>query len=80
MEAAGSRLLLKQRRWRRKRARRIDVGFRAVGIGAERPGAAGESPHHVALQQYGDLDIALDPFFPWRGHNELEAFWMGFPW
>jgi predicted O-linked N-acetylglucosamine transferase (SPINDLY family) len=79
-EVAGSRLLLKSKSLAAASVcKSLEAAFAGHGIGAERLEFRGESPHHIALQQYADLDIALDPF-PFGGATtSCEAFWMGVP-
>lgn len=58
---------------------RIHGFFAEAGIDAERIELRGISRHHTMLAQYGDLDIALDPFPYCGGYTSLEALWMGVP-
>lgn len=53
--------------------------FAAHGIGADRLDLRGGSPHPEMLEQYGEIDIALDPFPFNGGMTTLEALWMGVP-
>ncbi|MCB2186001.1 MAG: tetratricopeptide repeat protein [Deltaproteobacteria bacterium] len=79
-EVPGTRLVLK---W-------VSLGDPAVagplarrlaklGVGPERLELRGRSPHRAMLAEYGDLDLALDPF-PFSGAaTTCEALWMGVP-
>ena len=76
----GSRLLLK---WPSLAdpgvAASITRRFSDHGIPSERLSLRGGSPHGLMLAEYGDIDIALDPF-PFSGClTTLEALWMGVP-
>lgn len=78
--AAGSRLLLK---WPTLAdphvADTIRHRFASHGIAADRLDLRGASAHPAMLAEYGDMDIALDPF-PFSGClTTLEALWMGIP-
>ena len=76
----GSRLILK---WRTL----VDTDFRndllkrfaAHGVDARRIELRGQSVHRQLLEEYGDVDIALDPFPFSGGHTSCEALWMGLP-
>lgn len=77
---SGSRLILKWRTF-------IDSAYRARvlrlfaerGITAERIELRPMSGHRQLLEEYADLDIALDPFPFSGGHTSCEALWMGVP-
>ncbi len=49
------------------------------GIPPERLQFAGASPPNQYLQDYSDIDIALDPFPYHGGSTTLDALWMGVP-
>lgn len=75
-----SRLVLKWRSWAEPAfAAHTRQRFAAHGVDPERIEPRGASPHAEMLAQYGDIDIALDPF-PFSGAlTTLEALWMGVP-
>jgi protein O-GlcNAc transferase len=76
----GSRLVLK---WRSASEASVQVWLRAAfaaeGIGADRLELRGGSSHADMLGEYGDIDIALDPFPYTGGITSAEALWMGVP-
>ena len=78
--APGSRLLLK---WRSLAdpllQKRLHHSFAHHGIAGERIVFDGHTPHVDMLRQYGEVDIALDPFPFCGGLTSCEALWMGVP-
>jgi predicted O-linked N-acetylglucosamine transferase (SPINDLY family) len=75
-----SRLILKNGALADERMReRIAALFAAEGIAADRLTLRGPSPHPQMLAEYGDIDIALDPFPFNGGLTTCEALWMGVP-
>jgi len=58
---------------------RIKDAFKANGIDPARIRFSGHSPHKDMLAQYGEIDIALDPFPFCGGMTSCEALWMGVP-
>ncbi len=78
--APGSRLLLKWKTLRDEDMRRhLVTQFAGLGIAAERLELRGESSHRATLAQYGDIDVALDPFPFSGGLTSCDALWMGVP-
>ena len=57
----------------------ITSRFAQRGIDAARLDLRGASAHHEMLEEYGHMDIALDPFPFNGGMTTLEALWMGVP-
>jgi len=76
----GARLLLKARTLGDAE---VAAHFRAMlgehGIGPERIELRGKSPYHEMLAEYGDIDIALDPFPFSGGATSGDVLWMGVP-
>jgi protein O-GlcNAc transferase len=76
----ASRLLLK---WRHLADPFMQARIRAVfahnGVASERIVFDGATPHADMLAQYGQIDIALDPFPFSGGQTSCEALWMGVP-
>lgn len=76
----GSRLLLK---WKSLAdagmRRRLAEAFEAAGIAPARLELRGASLHRAMLDEYGDVDIALDPCPFSGGLTSCEALWMGVP-
>jgi predicted O-linked N-acetylglucosamine transferase (SPINDLY family) len=76
----GSRLLLKTRGVDESPAAdMLRARFAACGIGAERLVLRAAGGHERMFMEYGDIDIALDPFPFTGGITSFEAMWMGVP-
>ena len=76
----GSRLLLKRSTMAFPEIRDAYAArFAAAGIGLERLHFRSSSPHPDMLAEYGNVDIALDPFPYNGGRSTCEALWMGVP-
>ncbi len=76
----GAHLVLKWRSLADAAERaRLHAGFAAHGIAPERLLLRGHSAHAQMLAEYGDVDIALDPFPFCGGLTSAEALWMGVP-
>ena len=58
---------------------RLAAAFLGVGVSAERLDLRGHSGHTDMLAEYGDIDVALDPFPFGGGLTSCEALWMGLP-
>lgn len=57
----------------------IHAFFADRGIPAERLELRPMSTHRKLLEEYADIDIALDPFPFSGGHTSCETLWMGVP-
>jgi protein O-GlcNAc transferase len=78
--APGSRLRLKWKSLEDESARRrLAASFEAAGVASERVELRGFSPHAEMLAEYGEIDVALDPFPFGGGLTSCEALWMGVP-
>jgi predicted O-linked N-acetylglucosamine transferase (SPINDLY family) len=79
-DVPGSRLVLKRKFFEDSATReRFTTLFAEQGVEASRLELRTGSNHEAMLKEYGDLDIALDPFPYTGGMTTLEALWMGVP-
>ena len=75
-----SRLVLKWKAFDDEDVRgRLAAAFLAAGVGADQLELRRQSRHADMLAEYGDIDIALDPFPFGGGMTSCEALWMGLP-
>jgi predicted O-linked N-acetylglucosamine transferase (SPINDLY family) len=80
MAVPDSRLLLKAGTLENEGVRdELRHRFTTCGVDGERLQLQGPSSHPEMLAQYGEIDIALDPFPFNGGMTTLEALWMGVP-
>ncbi len=80
LKVPNARLLLKTQGLQEpETAERLRARFVEMGIAPERLELRGPSNHQEMFLQYGELDIALDPFPFNGGMTTLEALWMGVP-
>jgi len=79
-QAPTARLVLKWKtlKFEGERAR-VAAAFTAAGGDASRLELRGPSSHAKMLDEYGDIDVALDPFPFSGGLTSCEALWMGVP-
>ena len=75
-----SRLVLKWKTLRDQTLRkRLHQAFEQAGVESGRIELRGPSFHAQLLEEYGDVDIALDPFPFGGGLTSLESLWLGLP-
>lgn len=75
-----SRLILKWRTFTDARYREyVWQAFESFGISRDRVELREASVHRVVLEEYAEIDIALDPFPFCGGYTSCEALWMGVP-
>jgi predicted O-linked N-acetylglucosamine transferase (SPINDLY family) len=76
----GSRLILKWKSLTEPGTQgRLERAFGEAGVEPGRVEFRNKSPHVDMLAEYGDIDIALDPFPFCGGLTSCEALWMGVP-
>ncbi len=76
----GSRFIMKCHQMSDPETRDTFVAaFAHHGVDPTRIEPRGGSPHRTLLEQYGDVDIVLDPFPYAGGLTTCEALWMGVP-
>jgi predicted O-linked N-acetylglucosamine transferase (SPINDLY family) len=79
-QVPGSRLVLKWSTLADSALRAaLSAEFAASGIDPARLDLRGPSTHRDMLAEYGDVDVALDPFPFGGGLTSCEALWMGVP-
>ena len=79
-QVPGARLLLKAPSLRDPSVQaRFEALFATQGIQREQLLFRGPSELHQMMQEYGDIDIALDPMPYNGGTTSLQALWMGVP-
>ncbi len=59
--------------------RRLLDAFAEAGVSPDRIELRGPSSHRDSMSEYGDIDIALDPFPFSGGLTTCDALWMGVP-
>jgi protein O-GlcNAc transferase len=75
-----SRLVLKWKTLRDHRLRTVLFkAFETAGVDSSRIDLRGPSVHVQMLEEYADVDIALDPFPFAGGLTSCEALWLGLP-
>ncbi len=80
LSVPNSRLILKWRTFHDEAfSASVLAQYTAQGIDTSRIELRGPSFHAQVLEQYGDVDIALDPFPFSGGLTSCEALWMGVP-
>jgi predicted O-linked N-acetylglucosamine transferase (SPINDLY family) len=80
LEVPGSRLVLKWSSLADPALRAaLTADFAGAGVDPGRLDLRGPSAHRAMLAEYGDIDIALDPFPFGGGLTSCEALWMGVP-
>jgi protein O-GlcNAc transferase len=76
----GARLVLKWRTFNDESLRQsVLSAYVSQGITTDRIELRGPSFHNALLNEYADIDIALDPFPFSGGLTSCEALWMGVP-
>jgi predicted O-linked N-acetylglucosamine transferase (SPINDLY family) len=80
LSVSGSRLVLKWRTFNDEALRRnVVTAFSKRGVDPSRIELRGPSFHADLLNEYSDIDIALDPFPFTGGITSCESLWMGVP-
>jgi len=79
-QVPNSRLVLKWKTLRdTKLQKALHQAFEQAGVAPSRIELRGPSFHAQLLDEYGDVDIALDPFPFGGGLTSLESLWLGLP-
>ena len=80
LKVPDSRLILKWKSFANSKGRkRFSKLFADNGVASSQIEFRESSPHFLMMAEYGEIDIALDPFPFTGGLTTCEALWMGVP-